>query len=226
MTRYRHGGKRLLDLVLVILAAPVWLPVVGLVAVIVRAKLGVPVFFRQERPGRAGRIFMIIKFRSMVDTRDAAGQLRPDAERLTSFGRSLRALSLDELPELFNVLRGNMSLVGPRPLMVRYLPRYSPEQARRHEVLPGITGLAQVNGRNTITWEDKFRFDVRYVDQLSFWLDLKILLITLRKVFFREGISAEGEATAPEFWGATGNYVKSTSDIPSVNLDSSIFKSQ
>lgn len=201
LSLYRHGGKRLLDLALVILAAPVWLPIVGLVAVVVRAKLGVPVFFRQERPGRAGRIFEIIKFRSMIDARDAAGQLRPDAERLTSFGRRLRALSLDELPELFNVLRGDMSLVGPRPLMVRYLPRYSPEQARRHEVLPGVTGLAQINGRNTITWDDKFRLDVEYADNISCWLDVKILFLTVWKVWRQEGIIDPHIGSHQEFTG-------------------------
>jgi lipopolysaccharide/colanic/teichoic acid biosynthesis glycosyltransferase len=179
----------------------VWLPIVGLVAVVVRAKLGVPVFFRQERPGRAGRIFEIIKFRSMIDARDAAGQLRPDAERLTSFGRRLRALSLDELPELFNVLRGDMSLVGPRPLMVRYLPRYSPEQARRHEVLPGVTGLAQINGRNTITWDDKFRLDVEYADNISCWLDVKILFLTVWKVWRQEGIIDPHIGSHQEFTG-------------------------
>ena len=201
MSLYRDTGKRLFDLGLVLLAAPIWLPLLGLLALLVRVKLGAPVFFRQSRPGRSAAIFEIIKFRSMTDTRDASGQLLPDGQRLTPFGRRLRELSLDELPELINVLRGEMSLVGPRPLMVRYLPRYTPEQARRHEVLPGVTGWAQINGRNDLAWEDKFRFDVWYVDRVSLALDVKILFLTFWKVFRREGISAEGEATAPEFWG-------------------------
>jgi len=201
MSFYRRRGKRLFDLAAVGLTAPFWLPVMAVVAVVVRIKLGAPVLFRQARPGCSAVIFEIFKFRTMTDARDATGQLLPDGRRLTPFGRRLRELSLDELPELFNVWRGEMSLVGPRPLMVRYLPRYTPEQARRHEVLPGLTGWAQVNGRNDLAWEDKFRFDVWYVDRVSPALDVKILLLTLWKVFRREGISAEGEATAPEFWG-------------------------
>jgi lipopolysaccharide/colanic/teichoic acid biosynthesis glycosyltransferase len=201
MNFYCRVGKRLLDLALVVVAAPVWLPVMAVVAVLVRVKLGTPVLFRQARPGRSAVVFEIVKFRTMTDASDASGQLLPDAQRLTPFGCRLRAWSLDELPELFNVLRGEMSLVGPRPLMVRYLPRYTPEQARRHEVLPGLTGWAQINGRNDLAWEDKFRFDVWYVDRVSLALDVKILVLTLWKVLRREGISAEGEATAPEFWG-------------------------
>jgi lipopolysaccharide/colanic/teichoic acid biosynthesis glycosyltransferase len=201
MSLYRRTGKRLFDLGLVLLSAPVWLPVMAVVAGLVRVKLGTPVLFRQARPGRSAVIFEIVKFRTMTDAGDAFGQPLPDAQRLTPFGRRLRAWSLDELPELFNVLRGEMSLVGPRPLMVRYLPRYTPEQARRHEVLPGLTGWAQINGRNDLAWEDKFRFDVWYVDRVSLALDVKILILTLWKVLRREGISAEGEATAPEFWG-------------------------
>lgn len=163
--------------------------------------LGWPVIFSQERPGLHGRLFRLYKFRSMRDLRDANGKLLPDEQRLTRFGRFLRSSSLDELPEFFNVLKGDMSLVGPRPLLVQYLERYTPEQARRHEVRPGITGWAQVNGRNALSWEEKFKLDVWYVDHRTFWLDIKILFMTLAKVFKREGISAEGSATAPEFMG-------------------------
>lgn len=191
--------KRLLDLAVVLLAAPFWLPVLLVVAVAVRLKLGAPVFFRQKRPGLRGEIFEMMKFRTMTDARDANGKLLSDAERLTDYGKWLRATSLDELPELFNVIRGDMSLVGPRPLMVQYLPRYSPRQARRHDVLPGITGLAQVKGRNALSWEEKFEWDVRYVETRSFGLDLKILGATVKMVLFREGISAAGDATMPEF---------------------------
>ncbi len=167
----------------------------------VRVVLGTPVLFRQVRPGRHGRLFKLAKFRTMTDERDALGRLLPDASRLTPFGRWLRATSLDELPSLWNVLKGDMSLIGPRPLLEEYLPLYSSEQARRHEVRPGITGWAQVNGRNALTWEQKFGLDVWYVDHRSFWLDLRILLMTVRKVFVREGISAKGEATMPRFTG-------------------------
>lgn len=191
--------KRAFDLFLVLLTAPIWFPVIAVIAVLVRWKLGSPVFFRQRRPGRGGAIFEMVKFRTMTDARDAAGQLLPDAVRLTPFGRWLRATSLDELPELWNVLRGDMSLVGPRPLLVQYLERYSPRQARRHEVRPGLTGLAQVMGRNALSWDEKFEWDVRYVEQRSFWLDLKILALTVKAVLFRHGISAAGDATMPEF---------------------------
>jgi lipopolysaccharide/colanic/teichoic acid biosynthesis glycosyltransferase len=191
--------KRLFDLVVVVLAAPLWLLVVLVVAVLVRLKLGRPVFFRQRRPGQNGRIFELVKFRTMMNTTDATGRLLPDAIRLTPFGRWLRASSLDELPELFNVLRGEMSLVGPRPLLVDYLPRYSPRQARRHEVPPGITGLVQIKGRNSLTWEQKFEWDVTYVETRSLWLDVRILLATVVKVLRRDGISAQGDATMPEF---------------------------
>ena len=176
-------------------------PVLAVLALLVRTRLGSPVLFRQARPGRDGRIFAMWKFRTMTDARDAVGVLRPDAERLTAFGRWLRATSLDELPELWNVIRGDMSLVGPRPLLVEYLPLYSPEQARRHEVRPGITGWAQINGRNALSWEEKFRLDVWYVDHCSFLLDLRILVRTVAKVFVREGIAAAGEATMPRFTG-------------------------
>lgn len=193
--------KRLFDLVVVISAAPFWLPVLVVVALLVRIKLGAPVFFRQKRPGKGGVIFEMVKFRTMTDARDAEGKLLPDAVRLTAFGRFLRATSLDELPELFNVLKGEMSLVGPRPLLVHYLSRYSARQMRRHDVPPGITGLAQVKGRNAISWEEKFEWDVRYVETRSLWLDVKILALTVKTVFVREGISAAGDATMPEFRG-------------------------
>lgn len=188
----------LVSLILLILLSPVML----VIALLVRIKLGKPVLFSQERPGLHGRLFRLHKFRTMRDLYGADGQLLPDDKRLTPFGRFLRASSLDELPELVNVLRGEMSLVGPRPLLVAYLARYTPEQARRHEVLPGITGWAQVNGRNALSWEAKFKLDVWYVDNQSFWLDLKILFLTLWKALKREGISAPGSATAPEFMGS------------------------
>ncbi|QDL39135.1 sugar transferase [Rhodoferax sediminis] len=168
----------------------------------VRRKLGSPVFFRQIRPGLHGRPFRMVKFRTMTDACGPDGQLLPDADRLTAFGRFLRATSLDELPELWNVLRGDMSLVGPRPLLMEYLPLYSPEQARRHEVRPGITGWAQVNGRNALSWDDKFKLDVWYVDHRTLSLDVKILWRTVRKVLVRDGISAAGEATMPRFTGS------------------------
>ena len=181
------------DVVAVVATSPLWLPVMAVVAAVSRVVQGAPVLFMQERAGKGGRPFRLVKFRTM---REGAGS---DAERLTRFGAFLRATSLDELPELFNVLRGDMSLVGPRPLPVRYLPRYTAEQNRRHEVLPGITGWAQVNGRNTLDWETKFRYDVDYVDSRTAWLDAKILLMTVREVFCRRGISHDGEATMGEF---------------------------
>ncbi len=198
---YRRYGKRLLDLIIVIPALIMLAPVMAVIALLVRIKLGRGVIFRQRRPGLHGRPFMMLKFRTMTDARDAQGRLLPDEQRLTPFGRFLRSTSLDELPELFCVLRGEMSLVGPRPLLMQYLERYTPEQRRRHEVLPGITGLAQINGRNALSWEEKFAYDVQYVDQLSLWLDLKILALTLWKVMKREGISQPGHATAEEFMG-------------------------
>ena len=185
--------KRLLDLALVVLLAPLWLPVLAAVALAVRLKMGRPVLFAQDRAGLNGRTFRLVKFRSML-----VGD-GPDEERLTRFGRFLRASSLDELPELWNVLRGEMSLVGPRPLPVRYLGRYTPEQNRRHEVLPGITGWAQVHGRNALDWETKFRYDVEYVERRSPWLDLRILLMTVGQVLFPRHISHAGEATMGEF---------------------------
>ena len=199
MAEYR--GKRLLDVLLVLLSAPIWLPIIGALAVLVRLKLGSPVLFVQERPGRHARSFRLVKFRTMTGARDASGHLLPDAERLTSFGGLLRSTSLDELPELWSVLRGDMSLVGPRPLLTRYLPRYSEKHRRRHEVRPGITGLAQVSGRNAITWVEKLDLDVAYVERCSLALDVRILWRTLRSVVRREGITAEGAATMPEFTG-------------------------
>jgi lipopolysaccharide/colanic/teichoic acid biosynthesis glycosyltransferase len=198
---YRRFGKRLFDLALAVPALILLTPVLAVVAVLVRVKLGTPVLFRQERPGLGGRPFTILKFRTMTDERDADGNPLSDAERLTGFGRLLRALSLDELPELINVVRGEMSLVGPRPLLMRYVGRYSPEQWRRHEVLPGLTGWAQVGGRNALGWDGRFARDVWYVDNLSFGLDVKVLLMTLLLVVRREGISAEGHATMTEFLG-------------------------
>jgi lipopolysaccharide/colanic/teichoic acid biosynthesis glycosyltransferase len=176
-------------------------PVLLVLAVLVRATLGSPVFFRQERPGMGGRPFRMVKFRTMTEARTETGELRPDAERLPPFGRWLRSTSLDELPEFWNVLKGDMSLVGPRPLLVEYLPLYSAQEARRHEVRPGITGWAQVNGRNAISWGEKLALDVWYVDHRSFWLDLRILWLTVVKVFKAEGISETGEVTMSKFTG-------------------------
>ena len=193
--------KRAFDLIAVISGSLLILPLILLLALLVLLKLGVPIFFCQTRPGLHGKPFKMVKFRTMTDARDAEGLLLPDAQRLTAFGKFLRSSSLDELPELLNVLKGEMSLVGPRPLLMEYLPLYSPEQARRHEVRPGITGWAQVNGRNAISWEEKFKLDVWYVDNQSLWLDLKILWMTFVKVFKREGISQEGQATAEKFTG-------------------------
>jgi len=199
---YLRGGKRIADIVLGIPMLLTVSPLLGLVSATVRLCLGTPVLFRQVRPGRDGRPFTMYKFRTMRNGHDAEGKSLPDEKRITRFGRFLRSTSLDELPELFNVLKGDMSLVGPRPLLMQYLGRYTPEQARRHEVRPGITGWAQVNGRNAITWEEKFALDVWYVDHQTFRLDLKILLRTMAKVFSREGINAGGEATMPEFMGS------------------------
>jgi sugar transferase EpsL len=198
-------SKRLLDLVLTIPGLIIISPLLLVLAVMVRVKLGTPILFRQVRPGYKNKLFTLNKFRSMTDQKALDGTPLPDSDRLHPFGRFLRSTSLDELPELINVLRGEMSLVGPRPLLTAYLPRYSPEQARRHNVLPGITGWAQINGRNALTWEEKFHLDVWYVDHWSLWLDIKILALTLWKVVQREGISQPGEATATEFMGAPKN---------------------
>jgi lipopolysaccharide/colanic/teichoic acid biosynthesis glycosyltransferase len=201
-TFYPRYGKRLLDLALALPATVAAGPLLLIIAGLVRFKLGKPVMFRQARPGLKGKSFTLLKFRTMADAHDDRGNLLSDGLRMTRLGKILRSTSLDELPELFNVLRGDMSLVGPRPLLPQYLERYSPEQARRHEAKPGITGWAQINGRNAITWEDKFLLDVWYVDHRSLWIDLKIILLTLIKVIRQEGISAEGEATMPEFMGS------------------------
>ncbi|MFC7407845.1 sugar transferase [Hydrogenophaga atypica] len=195
--------KRLFDTTLAALALLLLAVPLCVLAMVVRQKLGAPVLFRQMRPGLHGRPFEMLKFRTMTDARDEQGVPLPDAMRLTPLGRWLRATSLDELPELWNVLKGDMSLVGPRPLLMEYLPLYSAEQARRHEVRPGITGWAQVNGRNAVSWEDKFRMDVWYVDHRSIWLDIKILWLTVRKVLAREGISAANEATMRKFTGGS-----------------------
>jgi lipopolysaccharide/colanic/teichoic acid biosynthesis glycosyltransferase len=193
--------KRVFDFVAASLALLLLaIPLLAL-AWLIRRKLGSPVLFRQVRSGQQGKPFIMVKFRTMTNERGTDGALLPDAQRLTSFGRFLRASSLDELPELWNVLKGEMSLVGPRPLLMEYLPLYTPEQARRHEVCPGITGWAQVNGRNSISWADKFVLDVWYVDQRSLWLDVRILWLTVRKVLVRDGISAPGDATMPKFDG-------------------------
>ncbi len=194
-------AKRALDLVVAGAALAVLAPAIAATALAVRRSMGAPVLFRQRRPGLRAEPFEVLKFRTMRDARDAAGRPLADEERLTALGRFLRATSLDELPQLWNVLRGDLSLVGPRPLLMQYLPRYTPEQARRHEVKPGITGWAQVNGRNAISWEEKFALDVWYVDHWSFWLDLRILALTALKVVRREGISRQGHVTMPEFMG-------------------------
>lgn len=201
-----QGGlvKRLLDLVVACFALILLSPVLAVVALLVRLKLGSPVLFRQLRPGLHGQSFELIKFRTMRDAFDRTGAPLADGDRLTGFGQALRATSLDELPELWNVLRGNMSLVGPRPLLMQYLPLYTPEQARRHEVRPGITGWAQINGRNAISWPEKFALDVWYVDHCSVWLDLKILGLTVLKVLRRDGVSAGEHVTMPVFTGSTG----------------------
>ena len=193
--------KRIIDLVFVISTSIMLLPLLAALALLVRWRLGSPVFFRQQRPGLHGKPFIIYKFRTMTNATDETGRLLPDSERLTAFGKFLRSTSFDELPELWNVLKGDMSLVGPRPLLMQYLERYTPEQMRRHDMKPGITGWAQVNGRNAISWEEKFALDVWYVDHQSFWLDVKILARTIWKVVYREGISQQGEATMQEFQG-------------------------
>lgn len=198
---YDRVVKRCLDLILSAVALIVLSPVYLVLAVLVRVKLGSPVLFSQERPGRHGKIFRMYKFRSMTDKRDAEGNLLPDEYRMTRFGTVLRATSLDELPELWNIFKGDMSIVGPRPLLVRYLPRYNARQRRRHDVRPGLTGWAQVNGRNAISWEQKFEYDVEYVEKESFLFDVKIILMTVGKVLHRSGISQEGNVTMEEFMG-------------------------
>lgn len=194
--------KRLFDIIVSIIALVILSPIFAIVAYKVKKNLGSPVLFRQVRPGLNGQPFEMIKFRTMKDAVDKDGNPLPDSERLTPFGKMLRATSLDEMPELWNVLKGEMSLVGPRPLLMEYLPLYNERQAKRHDVRPGVTGYAQVNGRNAISWEQKFEYDVWYVENQSFWLDIKILLKTVKKVFFKEDINAEGEATMSKFTGS------------------------
>ena len=198
---YEKYIKRIQDLACAFMAVIILFPLLCLIAVMVRCKLGSPILFTQDRPGRDGKIFKLYKFRSMTDGRDKDGTLLPDEKRLTNFGRKLRATSLDELPELFNMLKGDMAVVGPRPLLVQYLPRYNQYHARRHEVRPGFTGLAQVHGRNAITWKEKFDWDIKYVDHITFLGDWKIILETVKTVLKREGINAKGEATMSEFMG-------------------------
>src|SRR5690554_3722066 len=193
--------KRLIDIVAAALGLMVLSPLLGVLSVLIWRNLGSPVFFRQTRPGRDGKPFQMVKFRTMLDATDKDGNPLPDDQRMTRFGSFLRSTSLDELPELWNVLKGDMSLVGPRPLLMEYLPLYSPEQYRRHEVRPGVTGWAQVNGRNALSWEDKFKLDVWYVDNRTLWLDIKILFLTVKKVLVRDGISADGQATMERFTG-------------------------
>lgn len=199
---YRKYFKRFLDILASFLAILIFAPIFLILMLLVRIFLGSPIFFKQQRPGIYGKPFLIYKFRTMKDFKDVNGALLPDAKRLTKFGKFLRSTSLDELPELFNVLKGDMSVVGPRPLLMQYLSRYSKEQMRRHEVRPGITGWVQVNGRNAINWEEKFKLDVWYVDHITFFQDLKIFLLTFLKVFKSEGIRQEGQATMEEFLGS------------------------
>ncbi len=206
---YEKYIKRLLDVLLSAVALIILSPVLLIVAILVRIKLGSPVIFHQQRPGYKGKIFGLCKFRSMTDERDENGELKPDEIRLTKFGKALRSTSLDELPELWNILKGDMSLIGPRPLLVRYLERYNEHQLRRHEVRPGLTGLAQVNGRNTVSWEERFDYDVQYVDNVTFLGDCKIILKTVLTVFKREGISSGTSATMEEFMGTKSEDAKS-----------------
>ncbi|MGY2097854.1 sugar transferase [Pseudomonas sp. NZIPFR-PS2] len=194
--------KRGFDLFAALFGLILLSPVIAVIAWNIRKKLGSPVLFRQVRPGRNGKPFEMIKFRTMRDAHDANGEPLPDSQRMTAFGSFLRSSSLDELPELWNVVKGDMSLVGPRPLLMEYLPLYSAEQYRRHEVRPGVSGWAQINGRNAIEWEEKFKLDTWYVDNQSFWLDMKVIFLTIKKVLVRDGISAEGEATASKFTGS------------------------
>lgn len=198
---YKRFLKRPMDYILSLIAIIILSPVLLLVAILVRVKLGSPIIFKQKRPGLNESIFMMYKFRTMTDERDENGELLPDSVRLTKFGRFLRSTSLDELPELFNILKGDMSIIGPRPLLVQYLPLYNEHQKRRHEVRPGLSGLAQISGRNAISWEDKFNLDVKYVDNVSFSNDWKILFLTIKKVFVREGINQEKQATVQYFTG-------------------------
>lgn len=198
---YQKWIKRILDFILALIAGIILSPIILIVAILVRIKLGSPVLFKQERPGKNERIFRMYKFRTMTDARDENGDFLLDEVRLTRFGKMLRSTSMDELPELFNILKGDMSIVGPRPLLVRYLPLYNERQRHRHDVRPGFTGLAQVNGRNSISWEEKFEWDIKYVEELCFGLDVKIILQTVKTVLKREGISSDTSATMEEFKG-------------------------
>ncbi|MCI8429202.1 MAG: sugar transferase [Lachnospiraceae bacterium] len=208
MSFYAKYGKRIFDLCLTVPAFILLSPVMGVTAVLVAVKLGRPVLFTQKRPGYREQIFQMYKFRSMTDERDEKGELLPDEMRLTAFGKRLRSSSLDELPELLNILKGDMSLVGPRPLLVRYLPLYNAQQRRRHDVKPGITGLAQINGRNSISWEEKFAYDVQYVEKISWKEDIRILVETVRTVFKKEGINSENSATMEDFTGTPKEEVR------------------
>lgn len=202
--------KRILDIISSLLAIIILSPLLAVTAVLVKTKLGSPVLFRQERPGKDEKIFTLMKFRTMTDERDENGELLPDEVRLTKFGKFLRSTSIDELPELFNILKGDMSVIGPRPLLVEYIPRYNEHQHRRHEVRPGLSGWAQVNGRNTVSWEDKFDMDVYYVDNYSFAMDVKILFMTVLNVLKREGISSETSATMEVFMGTPGREISNS----------------
>lgn len=201
MMEWKHSIKKSMDLIISTIGFALFSPLFPVISVLIKLESKGPVFFKQKRPGKNNKIFYLYKFRTMKELRDVQGNLLPDAERLTKIGIFLRKLSLDELPEFWNVMKGNMSLVGPRPLLIEYLQRYSPEQARRHEVKPGITGWAQINGRNAITWEEKFKYDVWYVDHWNLWLDFKIIFITIWKVIKGEGINQPGQATMEEFKG-------------------------
>ena len=223
---YCRFGKRFLDLALTVPALLLLSPVMAVVALLVRLNLGSPVLFQHQRPGIGGRPFILLKFRTMTDARDANGELLPDEQRITQFGQTLRHTSLDELPELINVLTGDMSLVGPRPLLMSYLDRYTREQMRRHDVLPGITGLAQVSGRNNLSWEEKFALDVWYVDHRSLWLDIKVLAMTVRAVLGGEGVSAPGSLSAPEFLGHAAHDSDSATAGHSVKPKSLVSKTE
>lgn len=205
MRLYKKLFKRMMDVILSIIALIILCPILLGVAILVRVKLGSPILFKQERPGLNEKIFILYKFRTMTNKRDEAGNLFPDEIRLTHFGKMLRSTSLDELPELFNILKGDMSIIGPRPLLVQYLELYNEYQKRRHEVRPGLSGAAQINGRNALSWEDKFKFDVEYIDSISFIGDLKIIFLTFKRVFIREGISSETAATMEPFQGNSSN---------------------
>ncbi|MFA5450378.1 MAG: sugar transferase [Dehalococcoidales bacterium] len=205
---YRKYYKRILDFTLALISMIVLLPILALIALLVRIKLGSPVIFKQDRPGLNEKIFTLYKFRTMTDKKDEEGELLPDGERLTKFGKWLRSTSLDELPELWNILKGDMSFVGPRPLLVEYLPLYNEQQKRRHEIRPGLTGYAQVNGRNAISWEDRFQLDVDYIENISFYIDVRIILASIKTVIAKENISSESSATMHAFKGAKGNCSK------------------